>query len=85
MREPSDGRLPLVLEASARRTGLRVTGTQYLWLVWTAWGIALLGTLFVLLINPGGALLLSIFLVLWARSNVTDGRRVAAQIDARRR
>ena len=65
--------------------GLRMTGARYLWLVWTAWAIALLCTLFIVLINPGGALLLSIFLVLWARSNVTAGRRVAARIDARRR
>ena len=61
-----------------------MTGAQYLWLTWTLWGIAVVSTLLVVLIEPFGALLLSIFLVLWARSNVTDGRRVAARIDARR-
>jgi hypothetical protein len=85
MREPSDGWFPRLIAAMARRTGLRVTGAQYLWLVWTAWGIAVLCTLFAVLINLGVVLLLSIFLVLWARSNVTDGRRVAALFDARRR
>ena len=85
MREPTDGWFPRLLAASGRWTGLRITGAQYLWLVWTTWAIAVVGTLFVVLINPGGALLLSIFLVLWARSNVTAGRRVAAQIDEKRR
>ena len=62
-----------------------MAGWQYLWLVWIAWSVALLCTLVIALIEPGGALLLSIFLVLWARSNVTGGRRVAARIDACRR
>ncbi len=85
MRGLSDGWLPRLLAAIWGRTGLRMTGAQYLWLVWTPWGIAVVCTLFIVLINPGGALLLSIFLVLWAHSNVTTGRRVAARIDARRR
>ena len=85
MREPGDGWFPRLLAAIGRRTGLWMTGAQYLWLAWASWGIAVVFTLFIVLIEPFGALLLSIFLVLWARSNVTDGRKVAARIDARRR
>ena len=33
-----------------------MAGWQYLWLVWIAWTIALLFTLFVALIEPTGAL-----------------------------
>ena len=74
-----------LLGAVGRRTGLRMAGWQYLWLVWIAWSVALLFTFFVALIEPTGALLLSILLVFWARSNVTGGRRVAARMDACRR
>lgn len=74
-----------LLAAIGRRTGLRMTGWQYLLLVWTAWSVALLFTLFIALIEPTGALLLGILLAFWARSNVTGGRRVAAQLDACRR
>lgn len=74
-----------LLAAVGNRTGLRMAGWQYLGLVWIAWSIALLFTLYVALIEPSGALLLSIFLAFWARSNVTGGRRVAARIDGCRR
>lgn len=74
-----------LLAAIGSRTGLRMAGWQYLLLVWIAWSIALLFTLFIALIEPTGALLLSILLAFWARSNVTGGRRVAARIDACRR
>jgi TRAP-type uncharacterized transport system fused permease subunit len=62
-----------------------MTGWQYLSLVWIAWSVVLLCTLFIALIEPDGALLLSVLLAFWARSNVTGGRRVAARIDACRR
>jgi TRAP-type uncharacterized transport system fused permease subunit len=84
MRRLSDG-LVRLLAAIGTRTGLRMTGWQYLSLVWIAWSVVLLCTLFIALIEPTGALLLSVLLAFWARSNVTGGRRVAARIDACRR